>query len=63
MRAFVTHLESAFDGTHLPHDRVQTVHRDRPLWVRYDLDAVGKALARDDLARRPPTLPMGAPWR
>ena len=28
---YVTHLESAIDGTHLSADRVQTMHRDRPL--------------------------------
>jgi threonine synthase len=58
MPCFVTHLESAIDGTHLRADRVQTLHNDRPLWVRYDLDAVGRALSRDDLARRPQTM-----WR
>jgi threonine synthase len=58
MPSFVTHLESAIDGTQLPADRVQTLHKDRPLWVRYDLDAVGRAVSRDDLARRPPTI-----WR
>lgn len=55
---FVTHLEAAIDGTKLPHDRVQTVHEGRPLWVRYDLDAVGRAVRRDDLAARPDNL-----WR
>lgn len=55
---FVTHLESALDGTHLPADRVQSMHRDRPLWVRYDLAAVGKALKRNDLLGRAPNL-----WR
>jgi threonine synthase len=55
---FVTHLEAAIDGTHLPADGVQTMHNDRPLWVRYDLDAVGQAVRPDDFAARPPTL-----WR
>jgi threonine synthase len=58
MTCFVTHLESALDGTHLPADRVQTLHKDRPLWVRYDLDAVGRAISRNDLATRPQTM-----WR
>jgi threonine synthase len=58
MNCFVTHLESALDGTRLPADRVQTLHRDRPLWVRYDLPAVGRALTKQKLAERPPTL-----WR
>jgi len=56
--SFVTHLESALDRTKLPADRVQTMHRDRPLWVRYDLAAVRDAVQPRDLAARPPTL-----WR
>ncbi|MEX2188615.1 MAG: threonine synthase, partial [Pirellulales bacterium] len=58
MPSFVTHLEAAIDGTHLPANCVQTLHKDRPLWVRYDLDAVGRALSKDMLLDRPPTL-----WR
>jgi threonine synthase len=58
MPSFVTHLESALDGTHLPADRVQSLHRDRPLWVRYDLAAVGRAVSRDDLRGREESL-----WR
>ncbi len=58
MATFVTHLESAIDGTILPADRPQTLHAGRPLWVRYDLEAVGKAVRRDDLIGREPTL-----WR
>lgn len=58
MPSFVTHLESALDGTRLPHDRAQTLHEGRPLWVRYDLDAVRAAVRRDDLRDREPTL-----WR
>jgi threonine synthase len=34
------------------------MHRDRPLWVRYDLEAVGRAVDKRDLQTRPPTL-----WR
>ena len=56
--SFVTHLESALDGTVLPADRVQTLHKDRPLWVRYDLAAIREAVRPADLASRPPTL-----WR
>ena len=44
MTCFVTHLESAIDGTQLPADEPQTLHKDRPLWVRYDLDAVRQAV-------------------
>jgi threonine synthase len=58
MASFVSHLEAAIDGTRLPHDRLQTVHRERPLWVRYDLEAVRSAVRRADLAQRPQTL-----WR
>jgi threonine synthase len=58
MGSFVTHLESAIDGTRLDHRVLQTTHAGRPLWVRYDLQAVGAAVARDDLAQREPTL-----WR
>ncbi len=58
MGSFVTHLEAAIDGTRLPHDRLQTTHAGRPLWVRYDLAAVRRAVDRSALARRPPTL-----WR
>ena len=58
MSCFVTHLESAIDGTRLPHDRIQTVHEGRPLWVRYDLDAVGRAVDPETIAGREPTL-----WR
>ena len=56
--SFVTHLESAIDGTRLPHEELQTTHDDRPLWVRYDLDAVAAAVDRSDLAARPPSM-----WR
>lgn len=52
-RSFVTHLEAAIDGTRLPADRVQTLHADRPLWVRYDLAAVKQAVTKQQLATRP----------
>ncbi len=58
MPCFVTHLESAIDGTHLPAGEPQTLYKDRPLWVRYDLDAVRNAVTREDLAERPPMM-----WR
>jgi len=51
--AFTTHLEAAIDGTILPHNQLQTLHEGRPLWVRYDLDAVAAAVTRSDLAGRP----------
>jgi len=41
MTSFVTHLEAAIDGTVLPGRTIQTLHKGRPIWVRYDLDANG----------------------
>ena len=58
MTSFVTHLEGAIDGTSLPADRLQTLHKDRPLWVRYDLDKVGRSFSKSLLRDRPPTM-----WR
>ena len=58
LRCYVSHLESALDGTKLPADTLQTTHRDRPLWVRYDLDAIRDAVPRAALRDRPPTM-----WR
>src|SRR5262245_43285242 len=55
---FVTHLESAIDGTRLPANQLHTLHQGRPIWVRYDLDAVKRSLRRDDLQARAPSL-----WR
>ena len=40
MPAFVTHLESTFDGSSHPSDRPQQVHENKPFLVRYDLEAV-----------------------
>ncbi len=58
MSTFVSHLESTLDGTRFPAGRVHTVHQGRPLWVRYDLAAVGAAVSPDEIARRGPSL-----WR
>jgi threonine synthase len=55
---YVSHLEAAIDGTRLPADRLQSMHRDRPLWVRYDLDRMRASSSRDDLRGRPATM-----WR
>src|SRR5437879_2237549 len=49
---FVTHLESAIDGTHFEAERLWTVHLGKPLWVRYDLAAVKKAVRPSDLTAR-----------
>jgi threonine synthase len=58
MTRFVTHLEGAIDGERLPADRLASVHKDRPIVVRYDLPAVGKVLTKATLRTRPETL-----WR
>lgn len=56
--SFVTHLESALDGTRFEPGRLYTTHNDRPLWVRYDLGAVGRAVTRAEVTARRPDL-----WR
>ncbi len=58
MPSFVTHLESAINGTKFPRHRIHTVHEGRPLWVRYDLDAVNKVVRWADMISRPSTM-----WR
>ncbi len=58
MNCFVTHLEAAIDGTRLPADRIATTHQDRPLWVRYNLEAIQQCVDRTTIASREPTL-----WR
>ena len=58
MASFVTHLESALDGTRYEARRLQTLHAGRPLVVRYDLDAVGRSVDRDVFRTRRPDL-----WR
>ncbi|KQN37680.1 threonine synthase [Sphingomonas sp. Leaf407] len=57
--SFVTHLECSLTGERYPADQLHGLSRaGRPLLVRYDLDAVGRALSRDTLAARPTDL-----WR
>jgi threonine synthase len=51
-------LEGAIDGEHLPADRLATVHKDRPIWVRYDLAAARRELTMEKLRQREQTL-----WR
>jgi threonine synthase len=58
MSGFVTHLESAIDGTRFEPDHVYTVHQGRPLWVRYDLTRIKATVNPDLIAQRPPSL-----WR
>src|SRR5215831_10731475 len=57
--SFVTHLECSLTGERYPADTLQTLSRaGRPLLVRYDLDGIRRALPREALAERPPSL-----WR
>jgi threonine synthase len=58
MPRFVSHLEGAIGGTRLDADALHTLHKDRPIWVRYDLDAVGRELTKEKLKTRPETM-----WR
>lgn len=51
-KRYVTHLESAIDQTKLDADSLQGMHLDRPLWVRYDLEAIRKQFQRASLASR-----------
>ena len=57
---FVTHLEcSANPGDHYPPDAVHGLSRaGKPLLVRYDLDALGGAVSREEIGTRPADL-----WR
>lgn len=56
--SFVTHLESAIDGTVFAADELQTLHQGRPLWVKYDLQQIRESVDRDRLTERPETM-----WR
>ncbi len=58
MKNYVTHLESAIDGTVLSSDCARTTHAGRPLWVRYDLAAVARDCHPGMLRDRAPTM-----WR
>ena len=56
---FVTHLECGMTGERYEADRLHGLSKaGKPLLVRYDLAAAGKALTKEKLARRPQTL-----WR
>ena len=55
MTGFVTHLESALDGTRFAAGQVHTIHQGRPLWVRYDLDAVRRTVAPETFVTRAPS--------
>jgi threonine synthase len=54
MARFITHFQSAIDPTvTLDADVEQTMHENRPLWSRYDLDGVKRAMSKEVLASRP----------
>ena len=51
--SFVTHLECSMTGQHYEADRVHGLSEaGRPLLVRYDLEALGKVVSKEALARR-----------
>ena len=58
MSNFVTHLESAIDQTRFEPGQLLTLHRDRPIWVRYDLAAIQRSVTRSQMESRGPSL-----WR
>lgn len=58
MTSFVKFLESAVDGSTFPAGRVYRTHRDRPLWVRYELQRVREVGLPDRFADRDQSL-----WR
>lgn len=58
MSSYVSYLDAAIDGTRLPARQQHTLHEGRPIWVRYDLDAVSRAMDKKTVTKRAPTL-----WR
>ena len=57
--SFVTHLECSMTGERYEADQLHGLSKvGRPLLVRYDLEAIGKAVSRDEIAARPTDL-----WR
>ncbi len=56
---FVTHLECSLDGTHYAADTLHGLSEaGKPLLVKYDLDGLGAAVDKEELAARPPDM-----WR
>ncbi len=50
---FVTHLECSLSGKRYEADRVHGLSEaGRPLLVRYDLEALGRAISKETLAAR-----------
>ena len=58
MSHFVTHLEGAIDGVKLPFGELHGLHNGRPIWVRYDLNAIRNRVNPSTFRDRPPSL-----WR
>lgn len=58
MPCFVTHLEGAIDGARLESGQLHTMHAERPIWVRYDLPAIARAVSRREIEGRNSSL-----WR
>lgn len=53
--SFVTHLECSYTGKVYPADQLHGLSEaGKPLLVKYDLEALGKAIDKDDLLRRQP---------
>ena len=57
-RRFVSHLEGAIDQQKLDADQIHSLHAERPIWVRYDLDTLKNDFKREDLITRPHSM-----WR
>ena len=54
LRSYVTHLECSFSLKHYEPERLYNLSdADRPLIVRYDLDAIKNAIKPKDLLARP----------
>jgi threonine synthase len=58
---FVSHLESAVDGTRFDFGEIHTTHEGRPLWVAYDLKEARKRVKRAELAEAAPDMWRYAP--
>ena len=53
MTRFITHFESAIEpSVTLAADCEQTMHKDRPLWARYDLEGVSESMTKAALQSR-----------
>ncbi|MHC4974532.1 MAG: threonine synthase [Planctomycetota bacterium] len=61
MASYVSHLESAVDGTRFEFGQIHTTHEGRPLWVAYDLKEARKRFKRADLVEAAPDMWRYAP--